>query len=226
VNVRVDNLKYSDGKVVDGLEVSFVFGQPGMGVAPDSFQTIRNGSAAGAFYPNGRGTFSIQLRMRRWGINYDIPGCYREIEVEEVCNDKCNKTETSTDSTENLDIVSVFQICSQISNTELKAKCEECAGGPDGRKGVWTAVGCIERDPQNIVQRFIEIGLGVGGGICLLMTLAAGFMITTSQGDPKQFNEAKDMITSAIVGLLFIIFSVFILQFIGVTVLQIPGFGS
>jgi hypothetical protein len=76
------------------------------------------------------------------------------------------------------------------------------------------------------VQRFIEIGLGVGGGICLLMTLAAGFMITTSQGDPKQFNEAKDMITSAIVGLLFIIFSVFILQFIGVTVLQIPGFGS
>lgn len=226
VNVRVDNLKYTDGKVVDGQEVSFVFGQPGAGVAPDSFQTIVNGSATGAFYPNGKGKFTFQLRLRRSGVNYDIPGCYREINVEEVCTDKCNKTETSMDTTTDLNIVSTFQICAQISNTELKAKCEQCAGGPDGRAGVWTAVGCIERSPQNIVQRFIEIGLGVGGGICLLMTLAAGFKLTISQGDPKEVNEAKEMITSAIVGLLFIIFSVFILQFIGVTIFQIPGFGG
>jgi hypothetical protein len=115
----------------------------------------------------------------------------------------------------------VFQLCTQITNTQLKGKCDECFA----KKGVWTAVGCIERTPQNIVKTFLEIGLGVGGGICLLMCLAAGFMITTSQGDPKQVSEGREMITSAVIGLLFIIFSVFILQFIGVTIFNIPGFG-
>ena len=42
----------------------------------------------------------------------------------------------------------------------------------------------------------------------------------------KGIKEAKEMITSAIVGSLFIIFSITILQFIGVSILHIPGFGE
>ena len=51
-------------------------------------------------------------------------------------------------------------------------------------------------------------------------------MFTTSQGDPKRASEARELITSAVLGLVFIIFSVTLLQFIGVTVLHIPGFGE
>lgn len=220
--VKVSDLKYSNGDLYEG-EGTFRFGaENGFNVAVNYDRTFSGGAAEAPIDPDGPGKYTFQLKA----LGYDVPGCKRDIRVEDVCNGQCNTDETSQDSTEDVAIVSIFQICSQISNTDLKAKCEECAGGEDGRAGVWTAVGCIERDPQNIVQRFIEIGLGVGGGICLLMTLAAGFMLTTSQGDPKQVNEAKDMITSAIVGLLFIIFSVFILQFIGVTIFQIPGFGG
>jgi hypothetical protein len=43
----------------------------------------------------------------------------------------------------------------------------------------------------------------------------------TSTGNPEAIQEAKERITSAIVGLLFIIFSLVILQVIGVDILQI-----
>ena len=76
------------------------------------------------------------------------------------------------------------------------------------------------------MSALIQIGLSAAGGIALLVILAAGFMLTTSQGEPKRAGEAKEMITAAVIGILFIIFSVTILQFIGYNVLKIPGFGG
>lgn len=127
-----------------------------------------------------------------------------------------------------------YKICDQIGDeteegAKLKGQCIKCAtegGGDEQLSGIWTAVGCIKRDPKSIVERFVEIGMGLGGGVCLLTCLAGGFMITTSQGEPKKINDAKEMITNALIGLLFILFSVVILQFIGVTIFNIPGFGT
>lgn len=125
-----------------------------------------------------------------------------------------------------------------------KRQCCECAGGqydtaanecniPDGEdtidpanQGIYTAIGCIPSNSESIVAQMVKIGLGIAGGIALLMILAGSFMLSTSQGEPKRAGEAKELITSAVMGLLFVIFSVTILQFIGVTILRIPGFGS
>jgi len=122
-----------------------------------------------------------------------------------------------------------FKICNQIDAEkfqDLKDKCRECVGGDDGRAGVWTAIGCVKKDPVEIVQNLIKIGLGMGGGVALLMILASGFVFSTSQGDPKKTGDAKEMLVAAITGLLFIIFSVTILEFIGYSVFRIPGFGG
>lgn len=122
----------------------------------------------------------------------------------------------------------VYSICDQVP-VELvaqKEKCEDCVGGDGENYGIWTAIGCIPRDPETIVSVFLRFGLGMGGGVALLMILGSGFMMTVSQGDPKQIDTAKQWLTSAIAGLLFIIFSVTILQFIGYSVFQIPGFGG
>ena len=66
----------------------------------------------------------------------------------------------------------------------------------------------------------------MGGGIALLMILSAGFTMTISQGNAQKTAQAKEMMTAAVTGLLFIIFSVTILQFIGYSILKIPGFGG
>lgn len=94
------------------------------------------------------------------------------------------------------------------------------------QQGVWTAIGCIPTSPQGIVQSLLRVGLGMAGGVVVLSVLAGAFMLTTSSGEPKKVQEAQELISSAIIGLLFVVFSVIILQFIGVQILRLPGFGS
>lgn len=128
-----------------------------------------------------------------------------------------------------------FQFCSQAGEgSESYEKCCQCltgssscsanAGGIEPR--IWTSVGCLDTDAGPLVSSLITLGLRIGGGAALLVIITGGFILTTSQGDPKKTGEAKEMITSAVVGLLFIIFSVTILQFVGVNILRIPGFGN
>lgn len=133
----------------------------------------------------------------------------------EATDDQC-KTGTS--------VVANYDLCKQQikTGTDQFAACQECFVG----NGIWTAVGCIPSNPESVIATVITIGLATGGGIVLIMILIGSFMLSVSQGDPNKTKEAKEIISSAIIGLLFIIFSVTILQFIGVSILHIPGFGE
>lgn len=150
--------------------------------------------------------------------------------VVQICSDEARKNGKNLGETIDPDKVSEsppFKLCDQITDSTLKDRCIACAGADDqDAAGIWTAVGCIKREPTALISALIQIGLSIAGGITLLVILAAGFMLTTSQGDPKRAGEAKEMITAAVMGILFIIFSVTILQFIGYNVLKIPGFGG
>ncbi len=162
----------------------------------------------------------IYLRLPDQDIKA-IPGCTMALPalLKEQCTDEeINTPPPSVNS-------APFELCNQIPDSETTAKqaCRNCVADQDK---VWTAVGCISKEPKDIIAQFITIGLGIGGGVALIMIIAGGFMLTISQGNPQKTNEAKEMITSAIIGLLFVIFSVVILQFIGVTIFRIPGFGE
>lgn len=123
-----------------------------------------------------------------------------------------------------LSMVASYDLCKQQlkEGTDQFEACQECFSG----NGIWTAVGCIPSNPESVIKTVITIGLTAGGGIVLIMILVGSFMLSVSQGDPNKAKEAKEIITSAIIGLLFVIFSVTILQFIGVSILHIPGFGG
>jgi len=106
------------------------------------------------------------------------------------------------------------------------------AGGPcktSGTKGkcalVDTAIGDVPTDPAQFVRRVYSLVLGMAGGIALILIMISGYRYMTSQGNPEASKAASEQLTSAIVGLLFIILSFVILQVIGVDILKIPGFG-
>lgn len=87
-----------------------------------------------------------------------------------------------------------------------------------------TAIGCIPTDFGGLFTKFFSLGIGIAGGIAFLLILFGGFQILTSAGNPEQLAAGKELVTSAITGLLMIIFSVFLLRVIGVDILGIPDF--
>jgi hypothetical protein len=82
-----------------------------------------------------------------------------------------------------------------------------------------TAIGSIGTDPTTLVKAIYTAVLSIAGGIALLLIMLSGYRMTTSQGNPEALQNAREQLTAAIVGLLFIILSFTILRFIGVDLL-------
>lgn len=101
-------------------------------------------------------------------------------------------------------------------NTEIS-----CTTG--GKGGVQTALGCIPTNPMDLVKWLFPYLLGFGGLAAFGLIVFSGFQLMTSSGDPQKIQGAKETITSAITGLIFIILSLFLLRLIGVDILGLPG---
>lgn len=88
-----------------------------------------------------------------------------------------------------------------------------------------TAIGCIPvlSDTNAFAGFILKWAVGVGGGIAFLLIVYAGFLIMTSQGNPERLKAGQELLTSAISGVVLLVLSVFILNIIGVKILQIPG---
>ena len=124
-----------------------------------------------------------------------------------------------SDRREERAIENLSGLCDNVSGG-AKTDCTNCFT----QGSVWTAVGCIPTEPSAFIGKFLGLGIGVGGGIALLLILFGGFQILTSAGNPEQLNAGRELVGSAITGLLLIIFSIFLLKVIGVDILGIPTF--
>ena len=82
-----------------------------------------------------------------------------------------------------------------------------------------TAIGEISTDPTAFVGKILTIAIGLAGGIALIIMVYGSIKVLMSGGDPKKLGECREMIVAAVSGLLFLILSVLILRFIGVTFL-------
>ncbi len=101
------------------------------------------------------------------------------------------------------------------------ATCLDCAH--EGK--IATAIGCI---PVLNLQSFIAetvfgIGLSLAGAFCILNIIVAAIRMQVSRGVPAEIEKRRKMITNSLIGILIIIFALFILRFDGVTLLRIPG---
>lgn len=98
-----------------------------------------------------------------------------------------------------------------------------CSSGTSyyGYSGVKTALGCLPTDPQYFINLATPWAVGIGAGIAFLLGVFGAIMIVLSAGNPEKMQAGKEMITSAIGGIILIVFSVFILRVIGVDVLKL-----
>ncbi len=95
---------------------------------------------------------------------------------------------------------------------------EGCSG-----TSINTALGCIPVEIKEFVPWLLKGLFGIAGGIAFLLMVYGFILIATSGGDEKKVAGAKETITSALIGLLVCIFSIFILRLIAVNILKIPG---
>ena len=127
--------------------------------------------------------------------------------------------------------ISLFLLLSSfflILPQKILATSVRCTpNGGEVDSGIETAIGCIsvlnEDGGKSFASDILRWAIGVGGGIAFLLILYAGFMLMTSTGNPERIKAGQELMTSAISGIVLLIFSVFILNFIGVNILGIFG---
>lgn len=151
-----------------------------------------------------------------------ISSCYTGYQSKDDSSDPdCRCINPITPSPSYLGAMNDF--CQRQSNEKDRIACLTCAN--DG--GIFSGIGCVKTDAKKFIQETVfGLGIGLAGGFSLLCIIYAAFMMQSSQGNPEKLKKAQEMITSCIMGLMLIIFSVFILKLIGVNILKIEGFGN
>lgn len=115
--------------------------------------------------------------------------------------------------------------CTPSGGTPTNAPINPCPTDNGVCTKIPTALGSIDvGSPTNFIANAFAILLSIAGAVAITIIILSGYRIMISQGNPEQLKGAREALTSAIIGLLFMIFSVAILQIIGVNILHIPSF--
>lgn len=78
--------------------------------------------------------------------------------------------------------------------------------------GQVATLSCIPAVMGNLISAlFIFVGL-----VCLVLLIVSGYKFINSAGDPKKLGSARDTLIHAILGLLIVIFSFFIINLISI----------
>jgi hypothetical protein len=92
----------------------------------------------------------------------------------------------------------------------LSEKLEEHVTSEGGLFSGVTGQGAVGQ----VTSAILEIALPLAGTATLVLLIIAGYKMITSQGNPEKLKDAKEMITNAIIGLVFILLSIAILLLI------------
>lgn len=105
--------------------------------------------------------------------------------------------------------------------------------GPSPVPGSWyTMLGCISTNTGGfstqgaaggVTQTLLRSIFGIVGGIAFLYILYGSFLILTSQADMERLNHGKRVVFGAIIGVIFSLSAVFLVNIIGNSILKIPG---
>lgn len=118
-----------------------------------------------------------------------------------------------------------FQCVNRSAITDDQRGYAPCPAPNQTESCVATPFGMIRTSPGGLVSQIIALGTYIGSGVALLLLIYGSYIVLTSQGNPEGINHGKEIITSAIIGLVFIIISVSLMQIIGFDILGLGALG-
>lgn len=96
--------------------------------------------------------------------------------------------------------------------------------GSCGTTAIDTALGCLPVETKGFTIALLKFLAGTAGAISLVIMLIATIQIMTGGDNAEQVKKGKELFTSAITGLIFIIFSVTLLRIVAGDIIRLPGF--
>ncbi len=150
------------------------------------------------------------------------PGACTSVNPKATCKTACSGTETSITGSCPSNVSSCCLPNGQIGNpgTGTQPVTSVNIQGNCSTNNIDTAIGCIPiGDTNTFAAFFLKWGLGIAGGIGTLFLVYASFMVMTSQGDPKRLQVGKELLMSAVSGIILLALSVFIFRILGITIL-------
>lgn len=113
-----------------------------------------------------------------------------------------------------------------ITNAAQLAACKACMEPTSGIPGVWTSIGCVyAAEPYKFVFQILTWAVLLGAGFTTMIIGFQGFQIVMNGDDPKKIKASQEAITSAIAGLLMIVFSIMLMNFFGLDILNLKNLG-
>ena len=85
-----------------------------------------------------------------------------------------------------------------------------------------TPLGDIPTTPAGFAAAFVTLAVGVSGGVAFLLMIYGSFRFMFAAGNPESVQQGREIITAAILGLIVVVFAVFILRLIGISILGLP----
>lgn len=87
-------------------------------------------------------------------------------------------------------------------------------GGDEVGENVQNTINLGNRDPREIAAQIINILLGFLGIIAVIIVLAGGFKWMTAGGNQDKVDEAKKLMSAGVIGLIIVLASFGIAQFV------------
>ncbi len=210
----------------------------------DKCITVREGGTATAEFERGKGlglgagSYIVKIKEHvqennEWkpDFDHDCTGgfTFYHYQVKIGLRDEAGSVSEAIKDPNGVNIEGLNKLIGVFSKVPmLNLRCDkgERVGSVYSCLEINTAIGPIPTNPIAFIQRIFSIILSIAGIAALGLLIYGGYVYMISRGDPERIKGARETITSAIVGLLFIIFSLVILQVIAGDILRIPGFNA
>jgi len=97
---------------------------------------------------------------------------------------------------------------------------------------MYTMIGCVSTNFSSLegggatsfTKTILNLVFSTAGGIAFLYLIYGSFLILTSQSNPEKLDRGKKVVYGAIVGVIFALCSIFIINLVAANILRIPGF--